>query len=371
MLFQAPMLDERECEVIDSIEEVRRRLQYLLHEPRRWHGLLRRLVAAGNIRASTGIEGHHVSRDDAKAAVDQSDPFEATRTDWEAVSGYQEAMTFIIQLAGDPHFSYNTSLVRSIHYLMMKHDPECEPGRYRRGDIFVGEYQGPDPEVVPVLADELMDHLNDETNPGELLIRAAMAHLNLIMIHPFKDGNGRMSRALQTLVLGREGALDPRFSSIEEYLGHNTPTYYQVLADVGGNNRNPVRDTRPWIRFVLTAHHYRAHLMAWRVEEADRVWDRISESRSRARLDERNMGSLYNAAMGFRLRRADHVDYADVSERVATSDLRRLVDLGFLEAVGERRGRYYIATDGLRSLAERKPPRIPDPFGPVVVTPVP
>jgi Fic family protein len=329
------------------------------------------LVAAGNIRASTGIEGHHVSRDDAKAAVDQSDPFEATRTDWEAVSGYQEAMTFIIQLAGDPHFSYNTSLVRSIHYLMMKHDPECEPGRYRRGDIFVGEYQGPDPEVVPVLADELMDHLNNETNPSELVIRAAMAHLNLIMIHPFKDGNGRMSRALQTLVLGREGALDPRFSSIEEYLGHNTPTYYQVLADIGGNNWNPGRDTRPWIRFVLTAHHYRAHLMAWRVEEADRVWDRISELRSRARLDERNMGSLYNAAMGFRVRRADHVDYADVSERVATSDLRRLVDLGFLEAVGERRGRYYRATEGLRSLAERKRPRIPDPFGPVVVTPVP
>ena len=78
------------------------------------------------------------------------------------------------------------------------------------------------------------------------------------------------------------------------------------------------------------------------------------------------MGSMYNAAMGFRVRRSDHMDYADVSERVATSDLRRLVDLGFLEAV-----RYYVATDRLRSLAEREPPRIQDPFGPTVITPVP
>lgn len=371
MLFQAPLLDDHELEVIDSIESVRRRLRHLLYEPSRWHGLLRRLVAAGNIRASTGIEGHHVSRDDAVAAVDRTDPFEANRGDWEAVLGYREAMDFVIQLVGDPHFSYRSSLLRSIHYMMMKHDRECGPGRYRHGEIFVGEYRGPDPEAVPVLVGELMDRLNDADDPSGLLVQAAMAHLNLLMIHPFKDGNGRMSRALQTLVLGRDGTLDPRFSSIEEYLGHNTPTYYHVLSDVGGTHWNPERDARPWIRFVLTAHHHGAHLLAWRVEEADRTWGRIAELRSRAGVNERSMGSMYNAAMGFRVRRSDHVDYADVSDRVATSDLRKLVDLGLLEAVGERRGRYYVASDSLRSPAERRPPRISDPFGPVVVTPVP
>ena len=71
------------------------------------------------------------------------------------------------------------------------------------------------------------------------------------------------------------------------------------------------------------------------------------------------------------MRRSDHIDYADVSERVATSDLRKLVDSGFLEAVGERRGRYYVASARLRSLADRKPPAIDRPFGSVVITPVP
>ena len=44
---------------------------------------------------------------------------------------------------------------------------------------------------------------------------------------------------------------------------------------------------------------------------------------------------LYNAAMGFRVRRSDHIDYAEVSERVATSDLKKMVDRGFLTAIGE------------------------------------
>ena len=371
MLFQASALDDLELEVIDSVEDIRLRLQHLLYEPRRRHGLLRRSLAAGNIRASTGIEGHHVSHDDATAAVDGADPFEATGTDWEAVRGYRDAMTYIMQLSEDRHFTYSDGLIRSIHYMMMKHDPGCRPGLYRSGPIFVGVYEGPDSEVAPDLVRELMRSLNDPRDTTPALVRAAMAHLNLLMIHPFKDGNGRMSRALQTLVLGRDGTLDPRFSSIEEYLGYNTLAYYQVLAEVGGSLWSPEQDTRPWLRFALRAHHHQAHLMAWRVEEADRVWERIASLRSKAGMDKRNMGSLYNAAMGLRVRRSAHIDYAEVSERVATSDLKRMVDLGFFTAIGERRGRYYVATDQLRLQADSKRPSIAEPFGPIVITPVP
>ena len=363
MLFQAPGLDDRELEVIESIENTRRSLRHLLYEPTRWRGLLRRSAAAGHIRASTGIEGHHVSRDDALAAVDQAEPFDAKEADWAAVLGYRDAMDYIIRLAADPHFTYSGGLIRGLHYMMMKHDSESRPGLYRLGAVFAGDYEGPDPDEVPGLVEELAAALNDSDDPWPALVRAGMAHLNMLMIHPFKDGNGRMSRALHTLVMGRAGALDPRFSSIEEYLGRRTRDYCLVLAEVGGRSRQPERDARPWVRFVLRAHHHQAGRMVWEVDRADRLWERLTELRTEAGLDERNMGSLYNAAMGYRVRRRDHIDYAEVSERVATSDLAKLVDLGFLAPAGERRGRYYAAAAPLRSLASEDPPPIPDPFG--------
>src|SRR4029079_14762163 len=135
-------------------------------------------------------------------------------------------------------------------------------GRWRPGAITVRDemkgatvYEGPDAESVPGLMEELIDYLRnvDRQVPG--IIRGAMAHLNLTMIHPFRDGNGRMDRCLQTLVIARTGTLYPPFCSIEEYLGRNTPEYYAVLTEVGNGKWQPQRDARPWIRFCLQAHY--------------------------------------------------------------------------------------------------------------------
>ncbi|MDQ0763634.1 Fic family protein [Streptomyces canus] len=78
--------------------------------------------------------------------------------------------------------------------------------------------------------------------------RASMAHLNPVKIHPWKDGNGRMSRALSSLVFSREALMSPEVSSIEEWLGRGQNTYaycqvlevgyYQVL-EVGGPHWSP------------------------------------------------------------------------------------------------------------------------------------
>src|ERR1035437_6738344 len=105
--------------------------------------------------------------------------------------------------------------------------------------------------------EELAESLQSDAD-DDPLVRGALAHLNLVMIHPFRDGNGRMARCLQTLVLARDQILEPEFSSIEEYLGGNTESYYQVLAQVGRGRWNPTGDTRPWVRYCLQAHYVQA-----------------------------------------------------------------------------------------------------------------
>jgi Fic family protein len=110
-----------------------------------------------------------------------------------------------------------------------------------------------------------------------------MAHLNLVMIHPFRDGNGRMARCLQSLVLAQSGMLSPVFMSIEEYLGRNTAEYHQVLGEVGGGSWQPDRDARGWLRFILTAHLRQGRTFRQRIRDAERLWTGLPVCSARAR----------------------------------------------------------------------------------------
>ena len=372
MIFHTPSLDEREKTVCARVDKLRIALRGQVALGRRWTGLLRRVSSARAIRASNSIEGLEVTLDDAVAAVGGGDPLEASEDVWAAIRGYREAMTFVLQLADDPHFAYDTSLIKSLHYMMMQYDLSKSPGRWRPGVIYVHDertqenvYEGPDAVEVPGLMEELVAELQDQDPAVPAIIRGAMAHLNLVMVHPFRDGNGRMARAVQTLVLAREGVLAPAFASIEEYLGRNTDAYYAALAEVGGGAWQPWRDARLWVRFVLTAHHHQAQTLLRRADEGERRSDLLEQELWRQRLPERSLGALWDAALGFRVRNATYRNFADVSLAVAGRDLKALSDAGLLVARGQARGRHYVASDALKALEasirrDRKP--IPDPF---------
>lgn len=371
MIFRSPELTEQELQIIARIDRVRDALRHQLPEQKRWVGLLRRVMLARAIRGSNSIEGYNVSLDEAVAAVAGEPPLDAEDDAWKAVVGYRDAMTYVLQLADDSHFVYDENLIRGLHFMMMGYALDKSPGRWRPGSVFVLDeasreivYTGPDAMAVPDLVHELVEYLRAEDRIPPM-VKAAMAHLNLVMIHPFRDGNGRMARCLQTLVLAREGIVASPFVSIEEYLGANTEAYYAVLAEVGQGNWQPQRDARPWIRFVLTAHYQQAQTMVRRAEEAERRWALLTQEASRLKLPERSVPALFNASLRFRLRNADYREAAEVSDTIAGRDLGRLVEAGLLAARGERRGRLYVATPRLIALndsirAERKP--VEDPF---------
>ena len=208
-----------------------------------------------------------------------------------------------------------------------------------------------------------MDYLNGVAEQS-LLIKAAMAHLNLAMLHPFSDGNGRVARCLQTAVLAKEGVPAPIFSSIEEYIGRHQQEYYDVLSEVGGGGWNPSRDCRPWIRFCITAHFRQTQTLLRRSKEFERVYEDLSNLVLRHGLAERTTFALVEAAFGNRVRNASYRISADISNNLASRDLKALVDLGLLVPQGEKRGRHYIASDTVRSSRDRSrlPNGSPDPF---------
>jgi Fic family protein len=365
MIYEVPDLQDAEAAALEKIGELRRQLRYYVAEPRRWVGSVRRVLGARAIRGSNSIEGFHVSVEDALSALEGDEPAEAEDKDWLAVLGYQRAMTYVLQLAHDEHFSYSASLIRSLHFMMTEYTLDAGPGLWRPGPIWIrndatGEtvYEGPESEDVPGLVDALIDQLksNEDCPP---MVRGAMAHLNLAMIHPFRDGNGRMARCLQTLALAREQILSPEWMSIEEFLGANTQAYYDILAEVGKGGWHPDGDARPWVHFCLRAHYIQAVSVLRRARESERIWGAIDEARNAGGLPERTMGSLFDAAIGLRIRNASHrkdvelTEGEQISNQVATNDLRAMVEAGLIGQRGAKRGTHYVAADRLVEIREK------------------
>lgn len=360
MVYKIPILLAEDKAVIGLINEQRVLLRHNINQsPVRWTGFLRRNTFARAIQGSNSIEGINASLDEALAIIDNEKPETVEEETQAALLGYRNAMTYTLQVHDDPYFQFHAQTIKSMHFMMLSYDMTKAPGQWRTSGILVvheptGEnvYVAPDPEAVPTLIDGMVAQLNESAN-ADPMVRGAMAHLNFTMIHPFRDGNGRMARALQTLVMARDGILSPVFSSIEEWLGRNTTTYYAILAQVGQGSWHPENDALPWIRYCLRAHYQQAATLIKRNAEIGRIWEEISKIIARHGLPPRTELALMHAAFGISVRNSQYRTEYDISDVVASRDLKKLCDLEFLMPIGEKRGRYYRATKTLLELRAR------------------
>ncbi|MGC0421616.1 Fic family protein [Embleya sp. AB8] len=358
MLYATPPLTPDDLRVIREIEAFRTEFRHRLAEPRRWEGQLRRSLTAAAVRGSTHIEGYTITAQDAETLVAggeiSAETDDATRG---AVTGYRDALTYIQRASGFRLFSWDHTLLSALHFMMTRTDDETRPGEYRTGGVWVSGgpnrppvYTAPDPDEVPDLMDEFLARVGNDEPDVPALVRASMAHLNLVSIHPWRDGNGRMSRAVHTLVLARDGVLAPEFSSIEEWLGaddFNTREYYAALRSVQAGTWQPDRDAHSWIRFCLTAHHLQAQEVQRRFETAARLWFRLEALARREGLDERTVSALYAATNGT-LRRTTYQTEEGLTRDQALGDLRTLRRLDLIESIGHARTQHYLAGPEVR-----------------------
>ncbi|MCY4424023.1 MAG: Fic family protein [Acidimicrobiaceae bacterium] len=267
----------------------------------------------------------------------------------------------------------DATLLKSLHYLMMAYDLGKRPGKWRKGAVWVRNNDGEVVYTAPGRDDlePLIDELVHQVNQGGLdpLVKAAMAHLNLTLIHPFEDGNGRMARCLQSFVLA-QATRHPHFMSIEEDLGRRTSEYYRALQDTAAGSWSPGRSTRPWIEWCLTAHLRQAYRTRWRLDWTEALWAACEDLARKHRLSDRTVGPLMDAAYGRSFGRSTYLHIVDqsygdsLSDLAASRDLGALVSADLLVPTGAGRGRKYKASDQLDQLRQEMQqafPRPPDP----------
>jgi Fic family protein len=249
VLFSTPTLTDADQAVLAGVEEMRSRVGHQIQDrPGKWTSGLRKFLTADAVAASNSIEGFRVSTQDVQDLMDGERDVDVSDENREETLAYHRLITYVQSLHDVADFEYGKSLLNALHWMLQghRHTRNKPAGQWRAGSVYVTDprdplvaaYTAPAAAEVPGLMDELVAWLNtdDGTHP---LIRAAMAHLHLVSVHPWADGNGRMSRSLQTLMIAREGVLAPEFSSIEAWLGRpgNTWEYYQELQRRGATYR--------------------------------------------------------------------------------------------------------------------------------------
>jgi Fic family protein len=359
VLFGTPAESRALKAQLKELDGLRARLGDAVGVPGPWLGQLRRDAFVESVESSVSIEGFTVPAGAAAGLVAgdaQPDPGDE---DAFAVASYARAMDHVGTLGIDPSFAWSERVIKDLHFDACLFQRERSPGLWRTGPILVTgagrdappAYVGPDADQVPWLMGEVVAWLNEGDLGAHVVVRAAMAHLHVVSVHPFRDGNGRISRIVQSLVLAREGLLAPELSSIEDHLARHTDDYYRVLQQVQGGGYRPERDAGPWVRFCVEAHVAQVRRRLDQVAAATARWaalERITEERGWPdRLVIALQQSLFDG-----IERAAYAREAEVSLPTATNDLRRLADAGLVVAHGRTRSIRYRATDALRDAVE-------------------
>lgn len=353
MIFATPPIDGSLERRLNELAKLRERLGSEIGRPLRWIGTLRRLVRASAVESSTSIEGFSVDPDEAVALVSGDTRPSADDENQLAVSSYGRAMRHVAAMAADPRFRWSERVLLDLHFDACEFQGDKDPGLWRSGPISVTgprgriAYRGPDAEDVPDLMTEATDWLERGDLDAPAVVRAAMAHLHVVAIHPFRDGNGRVARIAQSLVLARDGLVSFEFASIEEYLGERTQDYYDVLEQTQGGSYKPERNAREWVEFCVDAHLDQAQRRLDQVAAAGARWTALETIAEDRDWPERMIIALEQSLVGG-TDRGRYAQEADTSLATASADLRRLTDAGLLEQRGLGRSSRYIPSDALR-----------------------
>jgi len=306
---------------------------------------LRRVATIESIGSSTRIEGSKLSdRDVARLLANLEIKSFATRDEQE-VAGYAETMETVFRAWQDIKITENHILQLHRDLLRYSGKDERHRGAYKtspnsgvaldEGGKQIGVvFETATPFDTPRLMAELIAWLAEVRETGRLhpLLIVGVFVVVFLEIHPFQDGNGRLSRILTTLLLLQSGYAYAPYSSLESVIEHSKEGYYLALRQTEGTIRTEVPNWQPWLIFFLRALQQQKRRLAERIEREKLVVSALPELAAQIIDQARNHG---------RVTIGDMIRATGASRNTLKEHLRRLVKQGLLVHHGVGKGSWY------------------------------
>jgi len=306
---------------------------------------LRRVATIESIGSSTRIEGSRLSDRQVEALLAKSKIATFVTRDEQEVAGYAAVMETVFEVF--EHMPITENHIKQLHRDLLVHSENDarHRGAYKTGPNSVEAFdeagqslgvvfETATPFDTPRLMDELVQWVNEFSGEETLhpLLKVAVFVVVFLEIHPFQDGNGRLSRVLTTLLLLRFGYDYVPYSSMESVIEQNKDRYYLALRRTQGTIRTESPDWQPWVMFFLQSLRSQKQRLEVKVEH-----ERIAI----AALPGLSIQVLEFVKDHGRASVADLARVTGASRNTIKDHVRKLVDAGDLERQGAGRGTWY------------------------------
>lgn len=306
---------------------------------------LRRVATIESIGSSTRIEGSKLSNREVERLLSNLGINAFGTRDEQEVAGYAEVMDQVFASWQDISFSENH--IKQLHQMLLRYSEKDtrHRGNYKTHSNSVAAFdengaqigivfQTATPFDTPRLMSELVDWVNQEREAGQLhpLLIIAICIVVFLEIHPFQDGNGRLSRVLTTLLLLQAGYAYVPYSSLESVIEQSKEAYYLALRQTQGTIRTEAPDWQSWLVFFLRSLTEQVALLEKKVEREKIVM---------ATLPELSLQIVEFTREHGRVTMSEVIQLTGASRNTLKQHFRALVEHGTLNQHGSGRGVWY------------------------------
>lgn len=306
---------------------------------------LRRVATIESIGSSTRIEGSKLSDREVEQLLSNLEIKSFETRDEQEVAGYAELMDLVFSSWED--IPLNENHVKQLHQTLLRHSEKDERhrGQYKTHSNSVAAFDEHGTQIgivfetatpfdTPRLMAELIEWVAQERDKAHLhpLLIISIFVVVFLEIHPFQDGNGRLSRVLTTLLLLQAGYVYVPYSSLESVIEVNKEAYYLALRQTQGTIRTESPNWQPWLVFFLRSLAEQVRRLEKKVEREKIVL---------AAMPELSLKIVEFAREHGRVTIGDTIKLTGASRHTLKQHFRSLVERGSLKRHGSGRGVWY------------------------------